>query len=503
MAAVTLALATNPGGYLLVLAIIVPVVGMIASLVAGGRAAERIALIVMPAGIGIALAIVAGVWWEQTPLVYILGGWAPPLGIALRADGFSAVMLLAAALIVTAAAHFARPLFATPPELAEGRAPLAFWTLLQGLWAALNMVFVGGDLFNLYVALELLTFAAVPLVCLDGRPETLRAALRYLLFALIGSVFYLLGVALLYGAYGTLDIVLLAQRIRESVVAPATLVAGGLMTAGLLAKTALFPLHLWLPPAHANAPAPASAVLSALVVKGSFFLIVRLWFDVMPGLASDAAMGLLGALGSGAILFGSVLALRQRRLKLLIAYSTIAQIGYLFLMFPLAAGSEPWNGQAWNGGVMQALSHAFAKAAMFMAAGLVAESLGHDRIADLRGIGRAMPVTLFAFGLGGLSLMGLPPSGGFTAKWLLLQATVHSGQWLWAVIVVGGGLLAGGYVYRVVAPALAVSDIVVKAHPSRRREAVVLTLAIAALLLGLVPPRLLDLLQVGRQVILP
>lgn len=499
MSAVTLALATNPGGYLLVLAIVLPVAGMMLSLVAGGRSAERIALAIMPAGLGLALAIASGVWWEQAPLVYVLGGWAPPLGIALRADGFSAVMLVTAALVVTAAGYFARPLFATPQQPGEARAPLAFWTLLQGLWAALNMVFVGGDLFNLYVALELLTFAAVPLVCLDGRAETLRAALRYLVFALIGSVFYLLGVALLYGGYGTLDIVLLAERIRtQSVVAPATFVAGGLMTAGLLAKTALFPLHLWLPPAHANAPSPASAVLSALVVKGSFFLIVRLWFDVMPGLASDAAMATLGTLGSGAILFGSVLALRQRRLKLLIAYSTIAQIGYLFLMFPLAAGSEPWNGQAWNGGVMQALSHAFAKAAMFLAAGLVAESLGHDRIADLRGVGRAMPMTLFAFGLGGLSLMGLPPSGGFTAKWLLLQATVDSGQWIWATIVLSGGLLAGGYVYRVVAPALAVSALDVKARPSRRREAIVLALAIAALLLGFAPPGFLDLLQVGR-----
>lgn len=502
MSALTLALATNPGGYLLVLAIILPVIGMLLSLVAGGRAAERIALAIMPAGVGIALAIAISVWSDQAALVYILGGWKPPLGIALRADGFSAVMLVTAALVIMAAGWFARPLFATP-QLGEGRAPLAFWTLLQGLWAALNTVFLGGDLFNLYVALELLTFAAVPLVCLDGRAETLRAALRYLLFALIGSVFYLLGVALLYGAYGTLDIVLLAERIRADAVAPATLVAGGLMTAGLLAKTALFPLHLWLPPAHANAPAPASAVLSALVVKGSFFLIVRLWFDVMPGLASDLAMGLLGALGSGAILFGSVLALRQRRLKLLIAYSTIAQLGYLFLMFPLAAGSEPWNSQAWNGGVMQALSHAFAKAAMFLAAGLVVESLGHDRIADLRGIGRAMPMTLFAFGLGGLSLMGLPPSGGFIAKWLLLQATVETGQWFWAAIVLGGGLLAGGYVYRVVAPALAGSDLVVKAHPSRQREAIVLTLAVAALLLGFAPSRFLDLLQVGRGVILP
>ena len=181
----------------------------------------------------------------------------------------------------------------------------------------------------------MLTFAAVPLVCLDGRAETFQAALRYLLFALLGSVLYLAGTVLIYGAYGTLDIVLLSQRIRPE---PVTIIAAALMTAGLLAKTALFPLHLWLPPAHASAPAAASAVLSALVVKGPFFIAVRLWFDVMPNFPAPAARQLLAALGAAAIVFGSILALRQTRLKLLIAYSTLAQIGYLFLMFPLGTG---------------------------------------------------------------------------------------------------------------------------------------------------------------------
>ncbi len=190
----------------------------------------------------------------------------------------------------------------------------------------------------------------MPLVCLDGRPETVAAALRYLLFALFGSVFYLLGVALIYGAYGALDIAILSARIRPE---PAVWLAAGLMTAGLLAKTALFPLHLWLPPAHANAPAAASAVLSGLVVKGSFFLVVRLWFDVLAPLPGVLPGTILAALGSAAILVGSVLALRQARLKLLIAYSTVAQIGYLFMMFPLSHG--PWAADAFSGGVMQAL----------------------------------------------------------------------------------------------------------------------------------------------------
>jgi formate hydrogenlyase subunit 3/multisubunit Na+/H+ antiporter MnhD subunit len=319
------------------------------------------------------------------------------------------------------------------------------------------------------------------------------AALRYLLFALFGSVFYLLGVALLYGAYGTLDIALLAPLIRPE---PAVWLAAGLMTAGLLAKTALFPLHLWLPPAHANAPAAASAVLSGLVVKGSFFLVVRLWFDVLVGLPGVIPGTILATLGSAAILFGSVLALRQARLKLLIAYSTVAQIGYLFIMFPLGHG--PWAADAFSGGVMQALSHAFAKAAMFLSAGLIAESLGHDRIAELGGAARVMPVTFLALGLGGLSLMGLPPSGGFAAKWLLMKASVEAGQWVWALVMAAGGLLAGGYLYRVLAPALSGESPQLKKAPARGRERVALVLALVALLLAFAPPSFFAFLQIGR-----
>jgi multicomponent Na+:H+ antiporter subunit D len=488
----SLAIAAAAGGNLLALPILLPALGVLLSLLLGGRQAERIALGLMPVQLAVAVAIAWLVQRSGQPLVYTLADYAPPLGIALRADGFSAVMLVTAGLIAPAAGLFARVNFATPQGL-EKRAPLVFWAPLQGLQAALSLIFLSGDLFNLYVGLELLTFAAVPLVSLDGRPETVAAALRYLLFALFGSVFYLLGAALLYGAYGTLDIALLASRIRAE---PAVWLVAGLMTAGLLAKTALFPLHLWLPPAHANAPAAASAVLSGLVVKGSFFLVVRLWLDVLAPLPALIPGAVLAALGSAAILFGSVLALRQERLKLLIAYSTVAQIGYLFLMFPLAAG--PWAADAFSGGVMQALSHAFAKAAMFLSAGLIAESLGHDRIAGLGGAGRAMPVTFLALGLGGLSLMGLPPSGGFAAKWLLMKASIAAGQSLWAVVMAAGGLLAGGYLYRVLAPALSGESPRLKKAPERSRETVALALALVAVLLAFAPPQFFAFLQIGR-----
>jgi multicomponent Na+:H+ antiporter subunit D len=193
-----------------------------------------------------------------------------------------------------------------------------------------------------------------------------------------------------------------------------SLAAVALMSTGLLAKTALMPLHLWLPPAHGGAPAPASAVLSALVVKGSFFLLFRLWLDLVPDLPALNVGLLLGGLGVFAIVLGNLMALMQARLKLLVAYSTLAQLGYLFLLFPLASGTS--GGPAATAALLQVCSHALAKASLFLMAGRILASFGHDRLADLGGFGRAMPLTLLVLLLAGLALVGLPPSGGYLVK---------------------------------------------------------------------------------------
>ena len=488
----------TPGGLLLPLALIAPIAGALAAIAFGGRHAHRVAFATVPVGLAFAVAIVIEVGSSGEALQYLLGAWSPPLGVRLRADGLAAAMMLVTAVVMGATALFARTEFGARAGVPEARAPFAFWPLLLAVWGALNTVFLAHDLFTLFVALELLTFAAVPLVCLDGRGETLQAALRYLLFALAGSGLYLVGIPLLYATYGTLDISLLAAQVRMN---PATLTAASLMMAGLLAKTALFPLHLWLPPAHAGAPAPASTVLSALVVKGSFFVLVRLWFDV--GLASGAAAQLLASLGAAAIFVGNVVALRQARLKLLVAYSTVAQIGYLFLMFPLAfgAGSTAADGAtALAGGLMQVLSHATAKAAMFMSAGVVYAVLGHDRIADLAGVGRLMPLSIVAFALGGISLVGLPPSGGFLAKWLLISVSVTTGQWWWATVMLIGGLLTACYVVLVVMRALTApaAPVVPKTEVPRASEAIALALAVVSVLLGCVAFLPVDLLAIGR-----
>ena len=230
--------ATTTDGAFLVLAIVLPVAGVLLSFVLGGRYAERIACVLLPSGLVLATIIFVDVWRSGHRLVYIVGDWKPPLGIALRADGLSAAMMVTMAIVICAVAVFAHADFGTRAGSVEARAPFAFWILLMAIWGAMNMVFLGGDLFTLYVALELLTFAAVPLVCLDGRAETLQAALRYLLFALLGSILYLVGTALLYGSYATLDIVLLSRRVHME---PATLVAATLMTIGTLRQDRALP----------------------------------------------------------------------------------------------------------------------------------------------------------------------------------------------------------------------------------------------------------------------
>lgn len=479
--------ATTPGGSLLVLSLVVPAVGILLAFGLGGRHVERIGLLTIGVGLAVAAAIAERVA-QGAPLVYLLGDWAPPLGVALRADAPAAVMMLIVAVVLVGVGLFAWSDFRTPRGVDEARRPFTFWILLLGVWAGLNAVFVSGDLFTLYVALELLTFAAVPLVSLDGRPETLAAALRYLLFALVGSIFYLAGAGLIYGVYGTLDIALVAARIGSS---PATAVAVALMTVGLLAKTALVPLHLWLPPAHAGAPAAASAVLSALVVKGSFFIVVRLWFDVAPALPGDAGAQLLGGLGAAAILLGNLMALRQARLKLLVAYSTVAQIGYLFLMFPLAysaADGRLLSGGALAGGIVQAISHATAKAGMFMAAGLLYAGLGNDRLAGLGGSLRQLPLCVLTLAVGGVALMGVPPSGAYVAKELLLRAADAGGQWWWAAVLQVGGVLTASYLVLILAHVLnrSAAPAALRAPVAALPQLAALALACGSLLLGLV-----------------
>lgn len=464
--------------------ILVPLIGALLAFVMR-RWATPIGLSTVVALLGVVILQLPGLVADG-PQRLAVGGWGAPLGVDLYADGLSLAMLLMTGVVGLGISLYAAAYFRDTP--ARGK---AFWPLWLLLLTALNALFLSADIFNLYVTLEILGLSAVALTAIAGGADALVGAMRYLLVSLLGSLAYLLGVALLYHAYGTVDIALLAERI---IAEPAAWAAMGLMTAGLILKTALFPLHFWLPPAHASAAAPVSAALSALVVKGSFYLLMRLWLEIFGELAGGVAT-LLGLLGAAAIVWGSIQALLQTRLKLLIAYSTVAQIGYLFLAFPLAAGG---GSTAWTGVLYLAISHALAKGSMFLVAGNLLRFGGHDRIADLDRVVQRLPLSIAAFALAGISIMGLPPSGGFIGKWLLLESALTQGQWGWAVVIILGGVLAATYVFKVVGYAFTQSE---NPHHANRvpatMEWVAFGLALAAVLLGLIVSQPLILLEIG------
>ncbi|SFC93994.1 multisubunit sodium/proton antiporter, MrpD subunit [Thiohalospira halophila DSM 15071] len=409
------------------LAVLLPLAGAVVAWLA--PAASRIvAMVTAAAVLAVVLMAVNGVAIGG-PAAMTLGGWPGTLGIGIAVDGVAVLFLLASAAVGLAATAHGYGYFP---------AHHPFWALWLLLWAAINAVFITADIFNAYVALELVGLTAAILVTLSGERDALAAGLRYLLVSLVGATLYLAGVALVYTATGTLSLAALASG-------PVPAVAGVLALAGLALKAALFPLHGWLPPAHARAPGPVSAILSALVVKAALYLAWR-WLEVAP-----AASGAFALLGVGAVVWGSVQALRVGRLKAIIAWSTVAQMGYLAVGVSLAvegaAGAA--MGVAWL-----ALTHALAKGAAFLGAASVVRAAGHDRWPSAAAHLRGRPVLVLAFGLAAASLAGLPPSGGFVAKWYLLQAAAGAGQWLLMALIAGGGLLAAAYLYRILHPAL-------------------------------------------------
>ena len=372
--------------------------------------------------------------------------WQWPIAgihLSLRLNGLSVLLLLMAQCISVAAALY------TPGYLRlTDSGPLArwLWPLMGVVLSTLSLIWLATDLLTLYVALELLGLAAVGMLMLSGKVPSLVAGMRYLLLALVGSLTYLLGIALILGQWGRLDLQGLAEVIEPG---PVAWFAAALMGAGLALKAALFPLHAWLTPVHENAWVPVSAMHAALVIKASLFILLQLWSILIPD--TFFAPRVIAWLGLLAIVWGGLLAWRTQSLKALVASSTIAQLGYLMVAFPLLLGPDiaplPRT-LAWQGFWLQLMGHAFAKAAMFIAAGNLMLATGESTLQGLAGTSRRLPLSLLVLGIASITLMGLPPSSGFTAKWLLLEAMIITQQW-WAVAaLLTGTLLTAAYVFR-------------------------------------------------------
>jgi multicomponent Na+:H+ antiporter subunit D len=443
-------------------------------------------------GLAISAATVASVGMlaaevlEHGVRAHRVGGWFPPLGIQLRCDGLSLLLIL-----LTSATHLVTSVYAAVYLGSERRQESGgglFWPLWLFLWGGLNCLFVSGDLFNVYLLLEFVLLASVALAALSGSRAAMISAFRYLIAGTVAALFYLIGVALLYSEYSTLDM----EGLRQA--APAgylPVLALAFMSGGLALKSALFPLHFWLPAAHSTAPAPVSAVLSALVVKAGAYVLMRLWFEISPPTAPAAGPQLLAALGAAAVLWGSVQALRQDRLKMLVAYSTVAQVGYLFLLFPLAADHPD---DAVKATTYQILSHGLAKAGMFLGAGALVKAAASDLLERTAGAIRNDPLAVLAILISGAALAGIAPGGG--AKGKMLEVAWAHGHWAWAVVIVLGMPLAAAYT------ALAVRHSFRTGHnrPAEKPPGVLgllaLTLALASLGVSLFSDRLLAILKI-------
>ncbi|MGW8267970.1 MAG: monovalent cation/H+ antiporter subunit D family protein [Longimicrobiales bacterium] len=414
----------------------------VASVLRWGRAAWGLTLTVSWAVLAMALLILRTVM-DQGTISYFLGGWVAPIGIEYRIDAVNAWVLVIVAAIGAVVMPYARA--SLERELAPHRIPLLYAALLLCLTGLLGIA-VTGDVFNLFVFLEISSISAYALIAAGPDRRALHAAYKYLIMGSIGATFIVIGIGMMYVMTGTLNMVDLAQRLPE--VGSRTLaVAFAFLTVGISLKLALFPLHLWLPDAYTFAPSTVTAFLASTATKVAVYMLVRFFFSIFGPTFSLQVMAfqwVLLPLAMIAILSASMTAIYQMNVKRLLAYSSVAQIGYMVLGISLASVT------GLTGGLLHLFNHAVMKGALFLAMGAVAYQVGSVRIEAMRGLGRKMPWTMAAFVIGGLSLIGVPGTVGFISKWYLVLGSVEAGLWLVAGVVLVGSLMALVYVWRVV-----------------------------------------------------
>jgi multicomponent Na+:H+ antiporter subunit D len=393
----------------------------------------------------IAIAITIAVLDGHT-FTYRMGNWPAPYGIELRVDHFSALLLL----IVTGASTFA--LLAgrrsVDADIDDSRQPLFYSAWLLAL-AGLVGIPVAADAFNVFVFMEISSLASYVLIAGGSDRRALPAVFKYLIMGTIGATFYLIGIGLIYLMTGTLNLADMELRIHEVADQKPILVAAGFITVGLALKAAVFPLHVWLPNAYTYAPNAVTVFLAACSTKVSLYLLLRFDFFVFQGNLAGHDIQFtyfLLPLAVLAILVASGVALFEQNIKRLLAFSSIAQIGYILL------GASFVSVAGLTASTLHLFNHALAKGALFLAVACLATQCGSLRLSELGGMAKRMPWTAGAFVLAGFSLIGIPGTSGFISKWYLITAALQQGSLgiaLVAVVVISS-LMAVVYIWRIV-----------------------------------------------------
>jgi multicomponent Na+:H+ antiporter subunit D len=429
--------------HLPVLLVTVPLVAAPIAALVGRRLAWLVALAAGLWSFGASIALLRRVLADGL-IIYEIGNWAAPIGIEYRLDEVNTFVALIVAAIGAVVAIFARR--SVEREISEDRQSLFYSALILCITGLLGIA-VTGDAFNVFVFLEISSLSAYALIALGPDRRALTASYQYLIMGSVGATFIVIGIGLLYVMTGTLNMADLAQRLPAVAHTRTIPAAFTFLTVGITLKLALFPLHLWLPNAYAYAPSAVTAFLAATATKVAVYLLLRFFFTVFGPTFSFEVLQLdrvLIPLAIVAILAMSLVAIYQQDAKRLFAYSSVAQIGYMILGISFASVLGV------TAGVLHLFNHALMKGTLFMALGCVVYRVGSVKVESMAGLGRAMPWTMAAVVVGGLSLIGVPLTVGFVSKWYLVQAALERDNWFAAAVVLLGSLLAVIYVWRVV-----------------------------------------------------
>ncbi|MDQ2071405.1 monovalent cation/H+ antiporter subunit D family protein [Haloarcula sp. NS06] len=428
--------------HLPVLLVVLPIIGgaipLAASLVSD-RAGWPVATVTLIGQAGLA-GLLAWTVGTNGTVSYAVGGFAAPYGIELVVDGLSGAVALLVAVVSLGVLAYSRQ---------AGPHSGPFYGLYLLLVAGLTGMTITGDVFNLYVFLEITGLAAYGLVASGRDASAAVAALKYLIIGTVGASLYLLGIGYLLAATGTLNMADLATKLGEMAAYDSTLVltAFGLMVGGLTVKVALFPLHTWQPDAYANAPDTVSAFISALVSTVSAYALARLLFSVFTVeflTAVPVARWALVGLACVSIIAGSALAVSQDSVQRMLAYSSVSQFGLVIAGFAIATPL------AVIGATVHLLGHAVMKGGLFAATGVIERKTGATTVSGYAGMGSRVPISAFAFAVLSLAMVGVPPAVGFVGKWYIVLGAVNAENWPVVAVLLASTLLTLAYFARLV-----------------------------------------------------
>ncbi len=408
---------------------------------------------------------------------YWMGGWEPPIGIEFALDPLNSILAVVVTFLSALISLYSRPFVKDEDWLHVG----GYYTLFGLLTVGMSGMVITGDVFNLYVYLEILSLSGYGLIALGGR-KSMLAAFRYLLIGTIAASLYLLGVGYLYAMTGTLNMADLAARVVPHLNSPLFAIAVACLIIGFGIKMALFPLHGWQPDAYTFAHPGAAAFIAGLMSKIPAYAMIRFLYYIfrVDNPVVHSALNVLGIMGVAGIIIGSIMAMAQYDFRRMLAYSSVAQIGYI------AIGLAMGNMYGFIGAVLHIINHAFMKSSLFLVIGGIEYRFGEVNLYRLGGMNKKMTISTITVLLASLSMIGLPPTCGFFSKWYLMLGAYTGAQYFYIAVLVISSLLNAIYFFRIIEQMFVQREAsLTEVHPHKGKLGLPLAMALPIFILGI------------------